>query len=53
MAQQKQLKQLISTDNKTKTIITYRLQPVHRLQPEFYGLRQKKFHMYQAQRRLP
>ena len=51
MAQQKQLKQLILTDN--KTIITYCLQPVQRLQPEFYGLRQKKFHMYQAQRRLP
>ena len=39
MAQQKQLKQLILTNN--KTIITYRFQPVQRLQPEFmtYGTR--------------
>ena len=36
MAQQKQLKQLILTNN--KTIITYRFQPVQRLQPEFYDL---------------
>ena len=33
MAQQKQLKQLILTDN--KNIFTYRFQPIQRLSPDF------------------
>ena len=33
MAQQKQLKQLILTDN--KNIFTYRFQPIQRLSPHF------------------
>ena len=33
MAQQKQCKQLILTDN--KNIFTYRFQPIQRLQPNF------------------
>ena len=48
MAQQKQLKQLILADN--KNIFIYRIQPIQRLQPEFYDWWQKKFHVYQAQR---
>ena len=50
MAQQEQLKELILTNN--KTFITYRFQPVQRLQTEFYDLWHKKLHIYQAQRRL-
>ena len=34
MAQLKQLRQLILTDN--KNIFTYRFQPIQRLQPGFY-----------------
>ena len=48
MAQQKQLKQIILTDN--KNIFTYRFQPIQRLQQlEFYDRWHKKFHVYQAQ----
>ena len=49
MAQQKQRKQLILTDN--KDISTYLVQTMQTLATYFYDWWHKKFHVYKAQRR--